>query len=370
MNDNNIKPYSFFITIVVTTIGVGIFSLPRELAKNVGTDGWIVVLIAGIITIIMSSIICKVIELNNYESFSNILTNNFGRFLSKLIGLIVVVYGIFTIAIQMRVFVEVVKMYLLEKTPTEFLLIMTILVGAYAVGIGEKSLIKFNEISFFFMFLPIVLVFIVLIKGADFTNVLPIGQGSINLYPKEILRTVIAFGGFEIIFFIAPFLNNKNKTKKYAKRAIGFVTIFYVLVVIFTIAIFTKSEVSKILWPTITMVTSIDIPGAFIERWEGIIMSIWILFYFTTFVNIYYFSTVIMKESFKLSQEKICAVILMPLIYGAALYSKNISELGNVTEQIVGNLILTIDIAIPLILLIISKIRSRKGGKKNEKKKA
>lgn len=370
MNDNNIKPYSFFATIAVTTIGVGIFSLPRALAKNVGTDGWLVVLIAGVITMILSSIICRVVELNNYESFSNILVNNFGRFFSKIIAFIFVIYSIFTISVQMRVFVEVVKMYLLEKTPTEFLLIMTILVGAYAVGIGENALFKFNEISFWFMFLPIILVFVVLIKGADFTNILPIGQNSMGSYGKEILESIAAFGGFEIIFFIAPFLNNKNNMKKYAKKSIMFVTLFYVLAVVFTIAIFTKSETSKMLWPTITMVTSIDIPGAFIERWEGIIMSIWILFYFTTFVNIYYFSSVIIKESFKISQEKIGAVILMPLIYGVALYSKNISELTRIDEEILNNLILMADIAIPLILLIISKIRSRKGGKKIEKKKA
>ncbi len=33
------------------------------------------------------------------------------------------------------------------------------------------------------------------------------------------------------------------------------------------------------LWPGITMIKSIDIPGTFIERWEGIIMAIWTLFF-------------------------------------------------------------------------------------------
>ncbi|MCS4454255.1 GerAB/ArcD/ProY family transporter [Clostridium botulinum] len=42
---------------------------------------------------------------------------------------------------------------------------------------------------------------------------------------------------------------------------------------------FSTEQVKLMLWPGITMIKSIDIPGTFIERWEGIIMAIWTLFF-------------------------------------------------------------------------------------------
>jgi hypothetical protein len=46
MNDKEfVTPYGLFASIIVTVIGVGVFSLPREVTTNVGTDGWIVTLI-------------------------------------------------------------------------------------------------------------------------------------------------------------------------------------------------------------------------------------------------------------------------------------------------------------------------------------
>ena len=49
---NIVSSYGLFATLVVTTIGVNVFSIPRDLATVVGVDGWISIIIGGIITYI------------------------------------------------------------------------------------------------------------------------------------------------------------------------------------------------------------------------------------------------------------------------------------------------------------------------------
>ena len=96
---------------------------------------------------------------------------------------------------------------------------------------------------------------------------------------------------------------------------------------ILVLAVFSKAQSRILLWPTISMIRSLDIPGTFIERWEGIVMALWIFFYFTTFVNTYFFSSEIVKNVFKLKDIKLSSLLIMPIIYVVALYPENIAEL-------------------------------------------
>jgi spore germination protein (amino acid permease) len=190
----------------------------------------------------------------------------------------------------MRVFAEVIKMYLLEHTPTEFILLVMIFTGLYLVRGEVSALVKFNEIAFFAMFIPMILILLFATRGGEITNVLPLLQSSPKAYIKALATASYAFGGFEIAYLILPFMKEKEGIRKTFFKSIIFITLFYAIATILCLMFFTKEHTKKLLWPTITLIRAIVIPGAFIERWEGLVMALWVLFYFTTFVNMYYFS--------------------------------------------------------------------------------
>lgn len=354
-----ISKYGFFSTIVVTVIGVGIFSYPHKIAKEVGSDGWFVTIVAGTIAFLFIYILIKVSEMNGFKHFVYILDDNFGKILSKIICLIFVAYNISVMAIAMRIFAEVIKMYLLNRTPTEFILFVMILVGTYLIRGDIGSLIKFNELSFWVMFIPIFCILPFSIVNADFTNILPVFNNPPINYIDGIRHASFSFFGFEIVLLIVPFLKSKNKIAKTALLSILFITVFYLIIIVLCIAVFAKEETSQLLWPTITLIKTVSIPGAFIERWEGIVMAFWVLFYFTTFVNIYYFSSDILNKGFKLKDSKISCIIIIPLIYIVSLIPENISEVFLFSDSIVPYLHVFAVIIVPLVLLIIGKLKKR-----------
>ena len=192
---------------------------------------------------------------------------------------------------------------------------ITILVGSYLIRGEIDTLVKFNEISFWIMFIPIILILLCTLNRTDFTNIFPIFNNNPYDYIKAIRTSIFTFGGIQIIYLILPFIKNKKEISKTAFKSIVFVTLFYVIIVIFTLAVFSKSQTKILLWPTITMIKSISIPGAFIERWEGVVMALWVIFYFTTFVNGYYLSADIVKDMFNLDDIKLSSVLIVPFIY-------------------------------------------------------
>ncbi|WP_242975491.1 GerAB/ArcD/ProY family transporter [Clostridium liquoris] len=364
-NKDIVSSYGLFATLVVTIIGVNVFSYPNELANLVGGDGWLVILLSGIIAYILISFICKAEKNNGYSHIYEILENRFGKIIAILVGLELTWYSTFFISMGLRTFTEEIKMYLLEQTPTEFIFLVTILMGTYLVRGEIDNLIKFNEISFWLMFIPVILVLIFSIYHVDFTNILPAFNNPPNSYAKGIIASINRFMGFQILFLIIPFVKDKKSINKVARKGIWFVVVFYIAVFILTVGVFGQNQTKILLWPVITMVKYINIPGSFIERWEGIIMSIWIIFYFTTFTNHYYFASDLLKKIFKFKDIKLSAAIIVPFIYLIALYPKNIAEAYVLTSKYSPIFFLINLIILPIALLLVSS--SKKGGNGNSR---
>lgn len=361
MKKNNIiSRYDLFVSMVITVAGTSIFAYPRILGEEVGTDGWIVIILTGLVLVPVLYIVKKSIEVNGYKKFTNMLEDSFGKILGKGIALLVILSALLVISMEMRVFTEVLKMYLLKRTPSEFIIILVILVGSFLVRGEIESLIRFNEIAFWLMFLPILLTILFVLKGADFTNIFPVLTNEPIKYLIGIKNSIFAFLGFGVVYVVYPLVKEKRNIMNVTYKSLAFILIFYIIVAVTTVIVFSKSYVSQLLWPTITMLSTVNIPGTFVERWEGVIMTFWFIFFFTTYVNLYYFSSDVVKDVFHLGDIKISLIIVTPIIYLLSLYPENIAEVYRIKEKFSPYIGLGIMVILPLLLFIIGTIKSRR----------
>ncbi|MBR9648857.1 MAG: Ger(x)C family spore germination protein [Clostridium tyrobutyricum] len=354
-----ITSFGLFSTIIVTVIGVGIFSYPQEISSIVGTDGWIVTIFAGLIAYLLLYIAYLAVKRNGYNKLYIILNNNFGKIFGGILALIFIAYNIISISFGMRIFTEVVKMYLLEKTPTEFIFIVTILTGMYLITGGLGSLVKFNEISFWIMFVPVIIMMIFTLNNVDFSNILPVFNNNPIKYAEAFKTCIYSFSGIEIIYLMIPFIKSRFSLIKTTSKSIVFITVFYAVIVILSLSVFSKHQTNILLWPTMTMMKSINIQGAFIERWEGVAMAMWVMFYFTTFSNLYYLSSDIVKDMFKLKSITIPSIVLGVIVYIIALYPKNIATLYDMGNKFIPPLFIFNVVILPMIILLFRKLKKK-----------
>lgn len=367
-NDNFTTSYSLFATIVTSVIGISVFSYASDLSAIVGSDSWIIIILNTLISFVLIYLMYKIIEMNNFKGFYQILEDNFGKLIGSIVCLVFIIYNIIYISAGLRVFIEEIKIYLLEKTPTEFLIIITILTAIYLIRGEIDTLIKFNEVTFWFSFIPVILILFFALYEIDFTNLLPIFNNSPQNYMKAINKTIIRFKGIEMVFLVVPFMKKKDKTPKVLLKSMIFIGLFYLYVVILSIAMFSTEQIKNMLWSGIVMIRSIDIPGAFVERWDGIVMAIWVMFFFTTFGNAYYFSADVLKDVFKIKDIKITAFLIAPSIYVISLYPQNVTQVYNISKNIQPYLFFITNVVIIIVLFILSKIKNKnKNGVKRKK---
>lgn len=354
-NKNFIGRYGLFATLVVTLLGEGLFSYPREVTAVAWSDGWWITMIGGIIAFGLLYMIYKVVKLNNFHTLDNILIDNFGNIIGKILCMIFIIFNLGYISVGIRIFAELIKLNLLPKTPKEVIVITMILTGTSLVNAGIRAVVKFNEVGFWIMIVPIFIIFLFLSNKADFTNVLPVFSSTFKGYARGVTRAIYCFVGIQIAFMVLPHIINREKVHRDLRNSIIFTTITYVLVVVLSIGVFGKAQSTMLLWPTISLIRSINVQGGFFENWEGVVMVFWIMYYFLTFINIYYFGANIFTRVLNCKRVSISTVIFAPIIYFVSLLPDNIAQVYNLQNNFLYYLGFITVIVIPVVLLISSK---------------
>ncbi len=355
-----IEEFALFVSLSVSMIGVGIFYAPSIVAKYIGPGGWISALITGVEIFIILLCIYKVIKLNKFKDITFILTGTYGRFLGKIISLIYSLLILIVLSLSLRTFSEVITMYLLRNTPTEVIIITFIFTGMYLSRGGLANVVHFNEIVFWLMFVPIGIMLLLTLPAADFSNLLPIGGYPVKDYIMSSFEILFLFNGFSMAFILIPYVKKRKAIKSIMFTSSIFVTVFYIIIFILVSATLSYVQTADSIFPTITMLQSISSNSGILEKWDSLVMALWVIFYFTSFANIYYFASSILKDVFSLEDIRTSSMIYVPIVYLAAMLPENIINVRNTKY----NYLRVGFIAIILIIiggtLVISLVKNRR----------
>jgi len=343
--------------IIMSVISVGVFSIASDAAAAAGTDGWLIVAIAGLLNILAVFIIVRLNSRFPGKTFAEYSQTIIGTFPGKALTCLFAIYLLLVIAYIARAFTEVVKMFLLFRTPTEVIILSLILVCTYIVRGGVECIARVNELLFPILFIPF---FIVLMFGfsiMDFSNLLP----TLQTPPDKILTAVpgllFSFGGIELALFYMGFMKNPKKALRPAMFAVLFITLFLVVITVFCIAAFGQNATTQFLWPLVSYFRAISLPGLFIERLDGVILSLWMLTVFTTIVSAYYIAGYSISKVVGTKEQKQYILPLAILIYYFALQPDSLAELYEWGSVIFPYTITVFLYIVPVVLLLIAKLR-------------
>ncbi|MGM7723563.1 spore germination protein [Metabacillus sp. Hm71] len=342
-------------------LAVGILTLPRTSVEKMKTpDVWISVILGGLIAILAGIIMVKLCQRFPQKTVYQYSQDIVGKWAGRFISLIFVIYFFTVSAFEVRALAEVTGFLLLEGTPSWAVIMPFMWVGLYLIMGGINPMARLFEII-----LPITVILFLLITMMSFKlfeidHLRPVlGSGVIPVL-KGIKTTTLAFTGVEYILFLIAFMQKPNKAVKAVLVGISIPIFFYVITVIMVIGAFSVDGVILRTWPTIDLMRSFEIPGLIFERFESLLLVIWIMQIFTSFTIAFYIAALGLAHLFQKSIHPFIYV-LIPIIYIISTIPKSIDELFKLGD-IIGTIALYLFGLLPLILLIISKWRGGKYG--------
>jgi spore germination protein len=340
-------------------LGTGILTLPRAAPEIVQSpDVWISVILGGLIAIIAGVIIAKLSQQFPQKTFFQYSQEIVGKWVGGLFSLLIVCYFLLTSGFQLRSMAEVVRYLLLEETPIWAIMMTFMWVGLYLIMGGINPIARLFEIILPITILLFLLVAFMSLKIFEIDNIRPVlGTGFIPVL-KGVKTTTLAFTGPEILLVVMAYMQNPNKAIKTVLVGVSVPLILYVITVVMVIGALSVDEVVTRTWPTLDLIRSFELTGLIFERFDSLLLVIWIMQIFTTFTISFYVASLGLAQ---LSNKNIRPFMygLLPIVYVISRTPKNINNLFKLGD-IIGNIALFLFGLLPFLLLIIARWKGRK----------
>lgn len=354
-----IKHFGLFATLVATTIGMNILYFPVNMSKSMNNNGWYITIILTILVYIFAILIFRLYDKYNFNSIYELFETCCGKYVSKILFLILSFFSLMYVGIILNNFSKIIKLYLFPKTPISFfILTMCILIG-YGIKNSIRGMVRFNEVSFFMIFIPMAIVFSFCVNKGDYSNLLPFKIEDLNHILKGAKNSLYIFSGIEILYLYFPYLSSKKDTSRVLLRSFMFICLANLIIYVLCLFNFGSNHLKMLLNPTLTLIKVIEVPGSFLERWEGIVISFWIFFCFTSAINVSFFAKEILCNTFKIRKNMTILMVLIIIVIFSVW-----DELTNLFTNFYNNSFYIYQLAcyliIPLIFNILLKIKNEK----------
>lgn len=362
MNSNvpdskKISPFLVFFLIQATQSGVGILGFQRFIAKTAGYDAWISIILSGILIHIILWMMFRMLKIADGD-ITSIHTFVLGKKIGRIFSSFFILYLSLFATTVLRSYIEIVQVWMFPELRTFWLALAFLILVIYIVFGGFRTV---TGIAFFSVILPfyIAVLFVIIIPHADFTNLLPIFDHSVKellLASRDMTFTLL---GFETLLFFYPFIQNPEKSKKWAHFGALFTTILCFYLAILAFGFFSEAQLQKNVWPTLTMWKIIKLP--FVERFEYIGITNWGLVILPNVCICLWCASRIAKKLFSIRQKTSSLAIATLCLIAVSLVStrEQIDLLTDYTAKVgfYFNIIY-----VPLLFagtLIAKKVRNR-----------
>ena len=358
LNKKTINLYQLAVCVATPFLGIRSLSLTREIAVRIGQDVWIGIALGCLIATFLSYVAYKATQMFPSKTIIEVNEHVLGKYLGKLISLLMISTILGISALNARLFVDVIKAFLLPLTPIEILLILMLATTTYLIPFGLAAMIRIYEI-----FVPIVIMFyialIIFAVGiADFGNLFPI----LHRNPIEILSAVPnimpAFLSVGIIYFVMPQVKQSDKAYPYILSAMLICTGITVIINILAVIVLGDS-LTHYMYPFVVLTYAVEFQQSFLERIDILFMVMWFLAAFNMLSLMKYWAANSICQVTGLQSPLLVVILISPLLYMISIYPENIMELTKLL-QIISPIVAIATVILPLAIALFALIRGMK----------
>ncbi|KAB2330655.1 GerAB/ArcD/ProY family transporter [Bacillus mesophilum] len=342
-------------------MGVGILSLPRELGELAGPSGFLSIILGWGVASLTSILIIKAMERFPENTAEEIFVLYLGNKLGKMVIFYFACYLVFFSYTLMLSMVMLLKSWILPGTSVSLLLSLLVIPTFIISRGGVKVLGRYAESTFILTFWILFLLYIPLEKGA-WLYFLPFFNDGIMPILEGTKLTVFSFLGFEIIFFIYPYLSNKKKAIRGAITANTITLLIYVSTTIACYLFYGPDTIVNYFEPVLTQMSNIRF--RYVERLDIILLPMYMFVVSTTWIPYVYFTATCLSQIISVRRcEKIILPVLLSFIIATLILDQDWSMLNTMRTIVtyMGSLIYVF--ALLLYIYSLFHYHFRKGEK-------
>lgn len=352
------------ILLVLQMFNMSIIMLPRIAGKTAGHDGYMLPIAAFVIGSLYIGVITSLINRFRGEGIVGFAPKIISKPIGLLICILFVVKLIISAGLELRMFAEMIAQVLLPNTPLAVIILVMLFTVYYLIKSGVEATGRMAEILVYFVFVPLVAILSLIVIKTDYKQLLPIFQSQPEGFLRGAYYVSLTFMPLEFLLVIGAMISKPSKIRGICFFAVGVISLIEIAIIILTFTGIGTIESTKQLWPVLTLMESIQLPGSFVENQEILMMVWWVLSIYMYVSGGIYVASHILSKIAKFERENVTVIPLLPIVFFIAMAPGSLVDSYQYFvkfQGIYGPIFLFI---IPALLLIIAKIR--KVGQKYE----
>jgi len=332
-------------------------------ARYSGQNAWIVVLSAGLFGAIFFTIYYRISKVHEHKGLPDILKSTFGKILGTIVLFIYAGFFLFRTISVGNYMSAMAQQTIMFGANHRVVIVMLMTAVIISTLYGLKVIGRSSEI-FLFIIIMCLLPFLLAIFTSDVfktENLIPVLAEGVPGIVQDVARvTFFPYGELVVFLMLFPFIAPKEN-KKLLKRSYIAILISVLLMIAINltiVALIGATLTSNFEYPFYNAMQLAGLKG-FLERLDPLAVVIMVAGEYFKLV-IYFFVTVLAFQALnKRFNFKIVLTLLVILIFFLAPVV-NVHETGFMMDIVPFRILPIFELAIPLLLWIVSEIRFRK----------
>lgn len=293
MKQNRITNTQFILLIHSMQLGVAALSLPADLARISGTDGWIALFFGWMGSVIASLIIVQIMKKYPSGTIIELISHYFGKWIGRLATLTFVVYSAIYAYLILDRMVLLIQSWIMQQSQPYTLMLLFVVPAYLIVKGGVRIMGRYAEIVVFTS-LWMLGVMLFLIKECNWLHLLPVLKEGWIPVIHTVPTTLLSFLGFEVVFFIYPHLEKKQHASVNVILANTYTLCIYLLLTLICFMVYSPDQITQFNNPVVSVVKIIEF--RFLERFDIIMLTWYLLLISKTWIPALYMAAYCTKR--------------------------------------------------------------------------
>jgi spore germination protein KB len=361
MEQNNKLGHRETVTLLVVILtGKTFLALPRNLILRGGSAGWLVILVAGALSLLSFQLLYALIRKYPGANIFEIARRLTGKLGGAALGLVIFSYFTANTAVMIRQFAESFILAILPRTPISVITLIFLILLMYAALLGIEVL---SRVAWFFgpyLLIALLTIFIFALPNEP-QYLLPIfGAGPLPVL-KYSLANLASFSEIILLGVLAPLIREQAKIGRIGRFSLVIATAILTGATANIIMTFNRVSASQLVFPVFQLTRLISL-GEFIQRTESVFVFLWFLTAGIQISGLFYGTVVSFSESFEIKEYRPLVFPLAVLVFTLSLLPQSMTEVNQLDFLLLNKYFSAVTFGIPGLLWVISLIFSDKRG--------
>lgn len=343
-------------TIMASTV----LFIPAILARGVGHDAWITVVIASVLGVFLGYAVLflgvRFPDRNLVEYSIELL----GPWIGRVIALIFVAFFLYVSGVVVREFGALLVTAVMPSTPLVVFSTLMVMMAAYGVYLGLEVIARVTELVFPIFLAVGLAIFLLALPEMDFYQLQPVMAHSFPsiLKSSTVLLAFVAEGLVTLMF--VPNMNKQREAALWLPPVVSLLLFVpLVLLVVGVTALMGGKETARLAFPVYEFVKTVHL-GGFIERIESLMVGIWVTTVGLKVMVLFYGAVTALAETLSLKDYR---PLVLPggvvLVALSILIFPDVNAIREFLAHTWPALSLTVSMGILVLLWVVSLVRKK-----------